>query len=269
MQATDRRVTAALTAAGLLLWAHDRSWLAAPDDALPLLTALPLFVWLAGPWRFSDRAFDFDRTTLGLAGVTSLLGFVTGLNLLLAVAWAAAVWAWLSRRLESGTRAGVWRLLPLLVLAFPWLSLDFPSLGWWFRLSAAANAEYFFHLLGFAVHREGTQLLVAHVPFDVTPACSGMKALQAMMVAGTTLSFLQLGGSRSYWFGIMCLPLVAWLANAARVVAIVIASLSLGSEFASGWFHSLAGWLVIAGMFGLTCIAFEAVRRVTERAECA
>jgi exosortase len=265
MQTADRLLTAFLAAVAVLIWSHDRSWLGAPDDALPLLAALPLFVWLAGPWRASTEAFGMNRSLLAVGGVTFVLGLLTGLNLLLALAWASVVWAWLSRRVDRETRKRIWRLLPLLVLAFPWLSLDFPSLGWWFRISAAASAEFFFQVLGFAVHREGTQLLVAQVPFDVTPACSGIKALQAMMIAGTTLCFLQLGGSRAYWAGILCLPLVAWLANASRVVTIVIAALSGGPEFASGWFHSVSGWLVIVAVFGVTYAALELARRATRK----
>ena len=261
MKTADRFWLVALVLGGLFIWLHDRAWLTAPDDALPLLAALPLLVWLAAPWTFSNQPFQFNRALLAAAGVTTVLGLVTGFNLLLSLAWTAALWSWLGRRLEAQSRARVLRLLPLAVLAFPWLSLDFPALGWWFRLSAAWSAEHLFALSGFAVHREGTQLLVAQMPFDVTPACSGLKALQAMLIAGTALCFVQTSTSRFYWLGLAGLPLVAWLANAARVVTIVVAALSAGPEFALGWFHGVGGWLVIVGMFGLTWLGLEALRR--------
>jgi exosortase len=176
-------------------------------------------------------------------------------------AWAAALWAWLGQRLETETRQRVRRLLPLAVLAFPWVALDFPSLGWWYRLSTAWCAAHLFQSLGFEVHREGTQLIVAQMPFDVTAACSGIKALQAMLIAGTALCFLQVNAARLFWAGFACLPLVAWLANTLRVLLVFVVALSFGPEFASGWFHTFGGWLVLVGTFGFTWFGLETLRR--------
>ena len=269
MRTADRFWMSGLGFAAFLIWVSDRSWLDAPGDALPLLAALPLFVGLAGPWRLTERVSPPDSALLAVAGATSVIASLTGSGLLHAVSWSAAAWSWLGQRLDREAAARVRRLLPLLVLAFPWLSLDFPSVGWWFRRSAAESTGHLFHLLGFAVHREGTQLLVAQMPFDLTPAGPGIKALQTMMVAGTALCHLLLGWSRWYWTGIVCLPCVAWLANTARVAAIVIASLSAGPEFASGWFHPVCGWLAVVGMFGFVWGGSEVLRRGIRRAEWA
>ena len=260
MPTADRRFTLVLVIAAGFLWIHDRAWLRAPEDALPLLVGLPLFAWLAAPWRWSSAPFRLHRGWLAIAGLIAVLGLITQLNILLALAWTATLWSWLRSRLPTDHRVRAARLLPLAVLAFPWLTLDFPALGWWCRLSAAVSAEHCFQFLGFAVRREGTQLLVAQMPFDVTPACSGIKALQALLIAGITLCFIQCGQSRRYWFGVACLPLVAWLANVVRVQAIVVAALSFGPEFASGWFHSVGGWMAIAALFGLLGWGLEMAR---------
>jgi len=261
MRTVDRIFLAVLTFAGLFIWLHDRTWLVSPGDSLPLLAALPLLVWLVAPWSFAHSDFKADRRSLAVAGVLFVAGLILGLNLLLALAWSATLWSWLGRRLDVPTRNRVSRLLPLAVLAFPWLTLDFPSLGWWYRLSGAWCAELIFQTLGFAVHRAGTQLSVAQMPFDVTAACSGIKALQAMLIAGTALCFLQVNGKHLFWIGLAFLPMVAWLANTMRVLVIVTATLSFGPEFAAGWFHYFSGWLVIVGTFGLVWLGLETLRR--------
>lgn len=269
MKAVDRRFLAGLVLAAAWIWLRDPAALAEPADTLPLLAALPLLAWLGAPWRFGAAPLQLHRAWLALAAVALLLGVASGLVGLLALAWTAMLWAWLRSRLEPEARERVWRLLPLAVLAFPWLSLDLPVLGWWFRLSAAWSAGQVYQSLGFTVQREGVQLLVQHLGFDVAPACSGIKGLQAMLVAGTALCFLQLGGRRPYWPSLAVLPLAAWLANTARVLLVIAAALTAGPEFAGGWFHSAGGWLALVAMFGFTWLALEGFRRRSLRTSLA
>lgn len=264
MRASDRVWPIALTLGAVFIWAHDRAWLSSPDDALPLLAALPLLVWLSAPLRFESKSMAPDPRFLALAGVASVAGIVAGFNLLLAIGWTAALWAWLGIRLESDSRDRLQRLLPLALLAFPWLTLDFPSLAWWFRISAAWSAEVFYQALGLEVQRVGCGLTVAHLPFDVAPACSGIKALQSILVGGTAFCFLQTRHRGLYWIGVLCLPLVAWLANTARVITIVATALSINPDFAEGWFHDVGGWAVVLGVFGLMWLAMRQISRKME-----
>ena len=182
-------------------------------------------------------------------------------TLLLALGWTLALWAWLCGKLAPENIFSLRRLLIFPVLAFPWLALDLPSLGWWFRLSAAWSAEHFFQLLGLAVTREGTQIVVHNFPVGVTAACAGLKALQAMLVAGGVMAYLQLGRSRWYWPAWAVLPLVAWLANTLRVVMLSAVALTFGAAAAHGWFHEWGGWLVLIVMFVLCGLVFAAAGR--------
>ena len=102
-------------------------------------------------------------------------------------------------------------------------------------------------LLGLAVSREGTQIIVQNFPVDVSAACAGLKVLQAMLVAGSLMAFVQLGFSRWYWPAVAVLPLVAWLANTLRVVMLSTVALTFGADAAHGWFHEWGGWLHVAG----------------------
>jgi hypothetical protein len=45
------------------------------------------------------------------------------------------------------------------------------------------------------------------------------------------------------------------------VIVIVTASLSIGPEFASGWFHDFGGWLVIVSVFAALWFGIEVLRR--------
>ena len=151
------------------------------------------------------------------------------------------------------------------MLAFPWITRDLPALAWWYRLSAAWSAEHCLSGIGLEVRREGTQIFVHQLPFDVAPACSGIQGLQALLVAGTALCFLQVGTRPFYWPAVGLLPLVAWLANALRVMLLIAAGLSFGPEVVTGWFHTVGGWLVLVMMFGLTWLALELLRRLQPR----
>ena len=246
------------------IWLRDRSWLSSAEEVLPILGALPLFAWLGAPWRFRPAPFSLYRPTLAAAGLGLVVGIATNLTLPLALAWTAALWSWLRPRLATDLTARASRLLVLPLMAFPWVTLDGATLGWWFRLSAAWAAEGVFHLIGFNVSREGTHLLVQGLPVSVDASCSGLKVLQAMLIAGTVIAFLQLGRTRSYWWSLPCLIVMAWVANTLRVITLSATALSFGSEFAAGWFHAWGGWFVLVLMFALCWTAFGLWRRMAD-----
>lgn len=264
MKTQDRLWLAGLAALAGLIWLRDRSWFSAAEEVLPILAALPLFAYLAAPWRWRAGDFAWHAPTLALGGVVLVLGLALNVTLFLALAWVAALWAWLRERLAPEQLPAARRLLVLPLMAFPWVTLDGATLGWWFRLSAAWVTEGLYHAIGFTVTREGTQLLVQGLPVAVDASCSGLKVLQAMLIAGTVIAFLQLGRTRSYWWSLPCLILMAWLANTLRVLLLTATALSYGIEFAAGWFHTWGGWLVLVVMFSLCWTVFALWRRVAE-----
>jgi exosortase/archaeosortase family protein len=166
-------------------------------------------------------------------------------------------------RLDPGCRRRVQRLLLLPLLAFPWLALEGASLGWWFRLSGAWTAEHLFGLAGLAVTRVGTHLLVQGLPISVDASCAGLKVLQALLIAGTAVAFLQIGDRPGYSWSLPVLAGLAWLANTLRVLVLSGAALTVSPEFAQGWFHAWGGWFVLMLMFGLSAAVFSVWRRFT------
>ena len=254
---------AGLLALAAFIWLRDRTWISSSDEVLPLLVAPVLFLWLGEPWRgWSAENSGFKLSGLVVGAGIFVLGLALDVTFLLAVAWTVLLWSWLREKIAAEKISTTRRLLVLVLLAFPWLTLDLPSLGWWFRLSAAWSAEYLFQMFGFVVTRDGTQIVVQNFPVDVSAACAGLKVLQAALVAGSVLAFVLLSRSRWYWPAMAVLPLVAWLANTLRVVMLSAVALTFGADVANGWFHEWGGWLVLVAMFSLCALLFTMLRRL-------
>ena len=268
MKLRDQLWLVVFLAVAAFIWLRDRTWLSSSDEVLPLLVAPTVYLWLGTPWRgWRKDDYSFNSGQLIIAIAIFFLGLALDVTLLLALSWTLAVWAWLGGKIPRQKSDELRRLLIFLLLAFPWLTLDLPSLGWWFRLSAAWSAEHFFQALGLAVSRDGTQIVVQSFPVEVTAACAGLKVLQAMLVAGGVMAFVQLGRSRWYWPAVAMLPCVAWLANTLRVVMLSAVALTFGADAANGWFHEWGGWLVLLTMFVLCGLAFAACGRGDKRTE--
>lgn len=244
---------AALAALAAYVWLRDSSWFGAAEDVLPVLAGLPLFYWLGQPWKLRKENAAFSLPTVYLASAALLLvvGSVFDLCLPAAVAWVLALWAWIVRRCDPEDFGRIRRLLPLALLAFPWVTLDLQPLGWWFRLSSAIAIEHVFSVIGFSVTRQGVELLVQGLPISVDAACSGLKALQSLLISGVVLCFVMMGKRQSYWLNVAALLPLAWIANTCRILVICVAAMTWGSSFAVGVFHAWGGLGVLVMMFGM------------------
>lgn len=264
MKIRDRAWFTLLAMFGAFIWLRDRAWVASASETLPILAALPLFIWFGSPWRLPETRFRLDPAAIAASGLLLLAGLAADSTFLLAAAWTVALWSWLRGRSAEQPIVSP-RLLLLPMMAFPWVSLDLERLGWWFRLSAAWSTEHLFAATGLAVTRHGTNLLVQGQPIDVTPACSGMHSLQAYLIAGILIAFIEqkpapvrdgkvptLPSSDSFllenafWISIATIPPLAWIANVIRVSTLTAAALTWGDDFARGWFHGIGGWFAVA-----------------------
>lgn len=244
-----------------IVWTRDTTWLTTVEDALPILVAIPLFVWLGWPWTFRQEPDSpLPLSTIGFAVVAFLLGIVGNFTFFLALGWSLCVYAWLSMRLTPEALSARRNLFLLLLLAFPWVTLDGQTLGWQFRLSGACATEWLFELMGTDVTREGTFILVQNLRIAVDESCSGLNALQSMLIAGVMLAWIQLGPGRRFWWNLPLLLSIAWLANTLRIVTISGVGLWIGPEFAKGLFHTWGGVLILALMFALCWLVFSIQR---------
>jgi exosortase/archaeosortase family protein len=254
-----------LAALGAWIWVRDLAWWPEASDTLPILAALPLFAWLGAPWHWSKIQQPTSRLSVLSGGVLLLAGTLGDLTLLLALGWTLLLWAWLQPKVEASQLGSLSRLMVLPVLAFPWIASEGQTLGWWFRLSAAATAETIFAGIGLSVARAGTNFVVQGAPIAVAPACAGLGTLQAMLLAGCALAFIYFGrdGGPRYWLSLPALVLMSWLTNTLRVMVIAVVAVSFGPAFAAGTFHQLEGLGVILTMFCLCVSAFTLLRHLS------
>ncbi|HON62193.1 MAG TPA: exosortase/archaeosortase family protein [Deltaproteobacteria bacterium] len=240
------------------IWVRDTSWMTSPENTLPIIIALPLFVWLGSPWKLRSTPLPLPPGGLITGASGYILGLLLDITLLLAAGWVCLLWAWISSRMEQDTLPRIRRLMVLPVLAFPWLSTEGDAVGWYFRITGAWATAEIFSSMGFNVLHEGTRIIVQGLPVGVGEACSGMNVLQSMLIAGSALAFLFIGRYRSYWWNIPVLVIIAWLANTSRIIILCAAALTLGSEFALGIFHTWGGWIVLVLMLFLSWTVFSA-----------
>lgn len=246
-----------LVGAACLVWSNDRAWLSNMADTLPLAAGIPLAWWLGGPWT--------PRETIGpghhaKATVAAALGFLLGwlVSSLTVLSLSWTLLACLFIRETYQPRLGRPRLAWLLLLSFPWIALEWPQAGWWFRLSSAWAAERFFDLLAMPAIREGTHLNVMGVPIDIEPACAGWNLLQLTLLTGVTMGFRELPSTRRFNFLLCLLPVLSWSANFLRILLLSALALSFDVSLASGLLHGLTGLGVIAlvvVMTKLLCLA--------------
>lgn len=269
MKFRDTTLLLVLVLLAAWIWLRDSRWLDVASDTLPILAAIPIFIWLRAPWRTRDGAFHLAPRPLIAAAILFPLGMAADSTLLLAAGWTALLWSWISCRFTELPGQATRKLLVLPLLAFPWVATDFERLGWWFRLSGAGAAEHLLRAGGFEVLRRGTYLTIDGFAVSVEPACSGLNGLQAMLVAGTMLAYLQLRHTRLFWWNLPLLVVAAWTANLGRLVFASGVGASLEADVAARWvgpLHSVAGWFALCAMFGLCWTIFAAEERATRAA---
>jgi exosortase/archaeosortase family protein len=249
----------------VFIWFRDPSWISSSDDTLPILVAIPLFMWLGSPWHWRNESSPLSTSALVGATLLFLLGNAFNLTLFLTLSWCLILWTWLSKRVTQESFDALKKLMVLPLMAFPWIALDADRIGWWFRLSGAWAAAHFFALFGFDVQREGTLMVVNQLPISVEVACAGLNTLQSMLIAGTAVAFLFLGNSSRFWWNLPLLVLISWLANTVRIILISAAALAISPSFAKGNFHVLGGWVVILLMFCLCWFIFSLQEKHPER----
>jgi exosortase len=77
-------------------------------------------------------------------------------------------------------------------------------------------------IIGMEVVRKGTQFTINGNPFDVAPACSGLRSLVALSAIGAAYAFItQPGVLRKWLLGICAVP-IALITNMVRLVMVGI-----------------------------------------------
>jgi exosortase/archaeosortase family protein len=262
---SDRVGAAVLLMGAVAIWWRDTAWLSIAADALPLAAGIPIVVWLGSPWRPCTRAHGSPLS--GFWPLVALFFFLVGWILpsvtLLSAAWTALVGCGIKKSYRPSTYLP--GLLLILFFSFPWMVMEWPQIGWWFRISAASALEGCFHLLQMPVLRNGTELLVLGEKIRIEPACAGWNLLQLTLLAGAIIGLHDVTHPRRFLCFFALLPLLAWLSNFLRIALLSALSLSCGVATAEGVWHAITGLFVIVvvmGMAKLVCRVMESKRHL-------
>ena len=118
---------------------------------------------------------------------------------------------------------------------------------------AATQAARALDLLGIPVLLDGNVIHLSQISLGVTEACSGIRSLISLVAGAAAWAWLMLpGGWVAVVFVASAVPITI-LANAGRVVATGLIGQWFGVDYAAGFFHDLAGWVVY--LFALACLA--------------
>jgi exosortase len=145
-------------------------------------------------------------------------------------------------------------LFPLAYLLFmvPLPSILFYAITFPLQRIAAEQAAWTLDLLGVPVLLDGNIIHLSQISLGVTEACSGIRSLISLLAGAAAWAYLMLPtGWLSVIFVVSAIPITI-LANAARVVATGLIGQWFGVEYASGFFHEFAGWVVY--VFAFACL---------------
>lgn len=256
-----------LMLAAMAIWARDNRWLDSPADTLPLVLGLPLAWFLGHPWQARTEPLAASPARYAaIAGVALAGGWLFGSLTLLALSWSALAMIWAHWSFASQPRRG--RLAWLLVCSFPWLVIEWPAIGWTFRLSSAAVAEQIFNLLQMPTQREGTRIVIMGVPVEIEAACAGWNLLQLTLLAGVAFGTYEIRPPRRFALLLCLLPAISWLANLLRILILAGIALACDAPVASGAIHGLTGLAVLASVLAMTkglCVLLDPPPPTTSR----
>jgi exosortase len=106
-------------------------------------------------------------------------------------------------------------------------------------------------LLGVPVLLDGNVIQLSQLSLGVTEACSGIRSL-ICLEAGAVAWYMTLSrGWLRVVFVAAAVPITI-VANIGRVVTTGLIGEWFGADYAAGFFHQLAGWLVY--MFAFACL---------------
>jgi exosortase len=145
-------------------------------------------------------------------------------------------------------------LFPLGYLLFmiPLPGIIFYAVTFPLQRLAAEQAAWTLDLLGVPVLLDGNIIHLSQLSLGVTEACSGIRSLISLLAGAVAWAYLMLpGGWLAVAFVASAIPITI-VANSVRVVATGLIGQWIGVDYASGFFHEFAGWVVY--VFAFACL---------------
>jgi exosortase len=99
----------------------------------------------------------------------------------------------------------------------------------------------------------------------VTEACSGIRSLISLFAGAAAWAYLLIPGGWSTAIFIAATVPITILANAVRVVLTGLIGQQFGVEYASGFFHEFAGWVIYIFAFLCLLAVYSLIRALSSR----
>jgi exosortase len=145
-----------------------------------------------------------------------------------------------------------WFPLAYLIFMVPLPGVVFYAITFPLQQLAAQQAAGALELLGVPVLLDGNVIQLSQITLGVTEACSGIRSLISLLAGAVAWAYLVLPwGWGAIVFVAATIPITI-VANAGRVVATGLIGQWFGVEYASGFFHEFAGWVIY--VFAFLCL---------------
>lgn len=154
--------------------------------------------------------------------------------------------------LGAETFRRIWFPLVYLIFMVPLPGVVFYAVTFPLQQLAARQAAGALELLGVPVFLDGNVIQLSQITLGVTEACSGIRSLISLLAGAVAWAYLVLPwGWGAAVFVAATVPITI-IANAGRVVATGLIGQWFGVEYASGFFHEFAGWVIY--LFAFACL---------------
>ena len=155
---------------------------------------------------------------------------------------------------------------PLLFLFFmiPLPAVIFYAIAFPLQTIAAKSATLALDLLGVPVLLEGHVIHLSHTTLGVTEACSGIRSLISLLALAAAWSYLSFKGILARAVLMVSAVPITIAANSTRVILTAFIAQWFGMQYAEGFYHTFAGWIIfIVAFAGLAGV--HALIRLTQQ----
>lgn len=243
-------VGAAILAVPVLVQAAQEEWITDQGSQGPIMLMLGLWL-LFREWPGACSAHRNPGVAWWATMLATLAAYVfarvTGQLWLSWVGVIAAVSLALAARIGPGGVRRLWAPIAFLVLLIPPPGLFSGPLIAALNPKVVEIAVGLFRNAGVEAANAGTMIYLGPYEMHMADACAGMGSLLSLFALGMLYLYLRHGGVWRYFLAIAPLVVViALAANLARILLLMLVTLTLGDGVAQGWFHPVAGLILFA-----------------------
>lgn len=232
---------------------------------------VPLFsLYIVWQQRRTLRALPRSGSLLGiplmLTGIATLiLGDLGAENFLMRSSLLVIIAGLILFHFGSQILRAVAFPLVFLVFMIPLPGVIFYAVTFPLQRLAAEQAAWILETIGIPVLLDGNIIHLTQMSLGVTEACSGIRSLISLFAGAAAWAYLLIPGGWSTAIFIAATVPITILANAVRVVLTGLIGQQFGVEYASGFFHEFAGWVIYIFAFLCLLAVYSLIRALSSR----